>query len=77
MINADEDPQINVCEANDAAHSLCKTVQQQILDLGNRDKTTADTWNTALGFPGTVTNPDGGPADRPAKMRMVRSYRYQ
>ncbi|ETI23838.1 hypothetical protein G647_05644 [Cladophialophora carrionii CBS 160.54] len=65
----------NVCEANDAAKTLCKSVQAQILALGTRDKTTADTWNTALGFPGTVTNPDGGPAEPPAKMRMVRSYK--
>ncbi|KIW70649.1 hypothetical protein PV04_02894 [Phialophora macrospora] len=65
----------NVCEANDAAKALCKSVQAQILALGTRDKSTADTWNTALGFPGTVTNPDGGPAEPPAKMRMVRSYK--
>jgi hypothetical protein len=65
----------NVCEANDAAKTLCKSVQAQILALGTRDKSTADTWNTALGFPGTVTNPDGGPAEPPAKMRVVRSYK--
>ncbi|EXJ62298.1 hypothetical protein A1O7_02732 [Cladophialophora yegresii CBS 114405] len=65
----------NVCEANDAAKTLCKSVQAQIQALGTRDKSTADTWNTALGFPGTVTNPDGGAAEPPAKMRVVRSYR--
>ncbi|KAG9774613.1 hypothetical protein ABEF93_003494 [Exophiala dermatitidis] len=65
----------NVCEANDAAKSLCKDAQSQIQALGTRDKSTADTWNTLLGFQGAVTNPDGGPAEPPAKMRMVRSYR--
>lgn len=67
------DQLINVCAANDAAHTLCLDVKAQILALGTRDKTTADTWNTALGFPGTVTNPDGGAAEPPAKMRFVRS----
>ncbi|KAL2434964.1 hypothetical protein ABEF95_011659 [Exophiala dermatitidis] len=65
----------NVCEANDAAKALCKDAQSQIQGLGTRDKSTADTWNTLLGFQGAVTNPDGGPAEPPAKMRMVRSYR--
>ncbi|KIW27674.1 uncharacterized protein PV07_07397 [Cladophialophora immunda] len=65
----------NVCEANDAAKTLCRSVQAQIEALGTRDKSTADTWNTNLGFPGTITNPDGGPAEPPAKMRVVRSYR--
>ncbi|KIX09518.1 uncharacterized protein Z518_00598 [Rhinocladiella mackenziei CBS 650.93] len=64
----------NVCEANDAAKSLCSDAQAQIEALGTRDKTTADTWNTLLGFEGAVTNPDGGPAEPPARMRMVRSY---
>ncbi|KIW20601.1 hypothetical protein PV08_01176 [Exophiala spinifera] len=65
----------NVCEANDAAKSLCRDAQAQIQALGTRDKTTADTWNTLLGFPGTVTNPDGGADSPPAKMRVVRAYR--
>ncbi|KAK7894235.1 hypothetical protein LTR67_005993 [Exophiala xenobiotica] len=65
----------NVCEANDAAKSLCRDAQAQIQALGTRDKTTADTWNTLLGFEGAVTNPDGGADSPPAKMRMVRSYR--
>ncbi|KAJ9603979.1 hypothetical protein H2200_011501 [Cladophialophora chaetospira] len=69
------DQLINVCSANDAAHTLCKTVQAQVLALGTRDKSTADFWNTQLGFEGTVTNPDGGNAEPPAKMRVVRSYR--
>lgn len=65
----------NVCNANQAAKTLCKSAQAQILALGTRDKSTADTWNTLLGFPGTVTNPSGGPAQPPAKMRVVRSAR--
>ncbi|KIW76304.1 hypothetical protein Z517_11050 [Fonsecaea pedrosoi CBS 271.37] len=65
----------NVCQANDAAKTLCRSVQAQIQALGTRDKSTADTWNTNLGFAGAVTNPDGGPAEPPAKMRVVRSYR--
>ncbi|EXJ92719.1 hypothetical protein A1O3_01271 [Capronia epimyces CBS 606.96] len=66
----------NVCEANDAAKSLCRDAQSQIQALGTRDKTTADTWNSLLGFAGAVTNPDGGPDSPPAaKRRMARSYR--
>ncbi|EXJ66030.1 uncharacterized protein A1O5_10644 [Cladophialophora psammophila CBS 110553] len=65
----------NVCQANDAAKTLCRSVQAQIQALGTRDKSTVDTWNANLGFAGTVTNPDGGPAEPPAKMRVVRSYR--
>ncbi|OAP65677.1 hypothetical protein AYL99_01649 [Fonsecaea erecta] len=65
----------NVCQANDAAKTLCRSVQAQIQALGTRDKSTADTWNTNLGFAGAITNPDGGPAEPPAKMRVVRSYR--
>ncbi|KAB5584939.1 hypothetical protein GE09DRAFT_1068771 [Coniochaeta sp. 2T2.1] len=45
----------NVCEANDAAKAACK---QAMADLGDgpRDVTTADAWNTALGFEGADTN---------------------
>ncbi len=56
----------NVCESNDAAKTLCRSAQSQISALGTRDKTTADTWNTLLGFAGAVTNPDGGAASPPA-----------
>jgi hypothetical protein len=55
-----------VCEANAAAKAACLTAKAQIATLGTRDKATADAWNTALGFAGTVTNPDGGPASPPA-----------
>ncbi|KAF2758362.1 hypothetical protein EJ05DRAFT_499888 [Pseudovirgaria hyperparasitica] len=60
----------NVCEANDAAKTACLDAKAQILALGTRDKTTADTWNTLLGFDGAVTNPSGGPAEPPAAARM-------
>lgn len=53
----------NVCEANDAAKTACTAAKAQISALGTRDKSTADAWNSALGFAGTVTNPDGGPAE--------------
>ena len=44
----------NVCEANDAAKTACEDAQAQIQALNTRDKTTADTWNTALGFAGKL-----------------------
>ncbi|OCL06429.1 hypothetical protein AOQ84DRAFT_378619 [Glonium stellatum] len=53
----------NVCEANAAAKTACTAAKAQISALGTRDKSTADAWNTALGFAGTITNPDGGPAE--------------
>lgn len=61
----------NVCEANDAAKSLCRSAQAQIQALGTRDKSTADTWNSLLGFAGAVTNPDGGPAEPPSSSTTV------
>ncbi|KAH8816396.1 hypothetical protein F5884DRAFT_220733 [Xylogone sp. PMI_703] len=51
----------NVCEANDAAKSACLDAKAQIQALGTMDVTTADAWNTALGFQGTDTNPDNAP----------------
>ncbi|TAQ87671.1 hypothetical protein B7494_g4022 [Chlorociboria aeruginascens] len=51
----------NVCNANAAAKAACTAAQAQILALGTRDVTTADAWNTALGFAGTNTNPDNAP----------------
>jgi hypothetical protein len=57
---------INVCEANDAAVDLCRSAEEQALALGTRDKAVADTFNTAIGFDGAVTNPSGGPAEPPA-----------
>ncbi len=40
----------NVCQANDAAKAACDAAQAQILALGTRDQTTADTFNQLLGF---------------------------
>ena len=70
----------NQCGANDAAKAVCDNAQSQILALGTRDVTTAETWNELLGFAGTVTNPDGGPATpeeagAAARMRMARRRR--
>ena len=70
----------NQCGANDAAKAKCDAAQTQIQALGTRDVTTAETWNELLGFSGTVTNPDGGPAtpeeaSAAARMRMARRRR--
>lgn len=51
----------NVCGANAAAKSACLAAKAQILALGTKDVTTAEAWNTALGFDGTNTNPDNAP----------------
>jgi hypothetical protein len=51
----------NVCGANAAAKTACTAAKAQISALGTRDVTTANAWNTALGFDGTNTNPDNAP----------------
>lgn len=51
----------NVCGASAAGKAACLAAKAQILALGTRDQTTADAWNTALGFAGTNTNPDNAP----------------
>ena len=51
----------NVCEANEAAKQACATAKSQMLASGTKDASTADTWNTALGFAGTNLNPDNAP----------------
>ncbi|KAF1927668.1 uncharacterized protein M421DRAFT_172439 [Didymella exigua CBS 183.55] len=56
----------NVCGANAAAIATCLDAKAKVQAAGTRDKSTADLFNTAIGFAGAVTNPDGGPADRPA-----------
>jgi len=50
-----------VCGANAAAKTACTAAKAQISALGTRDVTTANAWNTALGFDGTNTNPDNAP----------------
>ncbi|THV47609.1 hypothetical protein BGAL_0300g00150 [Botrytis galanthina] len=51
----------NVCNANAAAKTACADAKTKISALGTRDKTTADAWNSALGFAGANTNPDNAP----------------
>ncbi|KAK3984006.1 hypothetical protein QBC44DRAFT_389709 [Cladorrhinum sp. PSN332] len=40
----------NVCEANDAAKALCEEAQALVQSLGTKDASTADAFNSALGF---------------------------
>ncbi len=40
----------NVCNANDAAKTLCASAEQVVSGLGTKDATTADAFNKALGF---------------------------
>lgn len=54
------DQLINVCEANTAAHNACLQAKAE-LGGGPQNVTTADAWNTQLGFAGTNTNPDNAP----------------
>ncbi|KAF2028647.1 hypothetical protein EK21DRAFT_51267, partial [Setomelanomma holmii] len=51
----------NVCDANAAAKAACLDAKAKVAAAGTRDKSTADLFNTALGFAGAVTNPAGGP----------------
>ncbi|KAH7068260.1 hypothetical protein BKA63DRAFT_110618 [Paraphoma chrysanthemicola] len=62
----------NVCEANDAAKAACEDAKAQVEAAGTRDKSTADLFNSALGFAGAVTNPAGGPENPPAAARKMR-----
>ncbi|KAH7092211.1 hypothetical protein FB567DRAFT_233873 [Paraphoma chrysanthemicola] len=62
----------NVCEANDAAKAACEDAKAQVAAAGTRDKSTADLFNSALGFAGAVTNPAGGPENPPAAARKMR-----
>ncbi|KAI0392761.1 hypothetical protein F5Y17DRAFT_339093 [Xylariaceae sp. FL0594] len=50
----------NVCGAADDAVAACKSAQAS-LGGGARDTTTANAWNTALGFQGADINPDNAP----------------
>ncbi|KAF4629305.1 hypothetical protein G7Y89_g8841 [Cudoniella acicularis] len=44
------DQLINVCGANDAAHTLCLSAKATVAALGTKDATTATAFNSALGF---------------------------
>jgi hypothetical protein len=48
----------NVCNANAAAKAACTAAESA---LSGKDATTADNWNTRLGFAGTNLNPDNAP----------------
>jgi len=61
ITNRIKDQLTNVCGANKAAKDAAVAAQAMISALGTRDKSTADAWNTALGFAGTNTNPDNAP----------------
>lgn len=49
----------NVCSANAAAKAACLSAKAQILAANTRDASTANTWNSLLGFAGTNINPSG------------------
>ncbi len=61
ITNRIHDQLTNVCGANQAAKDATAAAQAQIAALGTKDASTADTWNTLLGFAGTNTNPDNAP----------------
>ncbi|PMD55532.1 uncharacterized protein K444DRAFT_568557 [Hyaloscypha bicolor E] len=61
IANRIHDQLTNVCGANQAAKDAAAAAQTMITNLGTRDSTTADAWNTALGFAGTDLNPDKAP----------------
>ncbi|KAI0426039.1 hypothetical protein F5Y09DRAFT_77764 [Xylaria sp. FL1042] len=54
------DQLVNVCGAADDAHAACQDAQAS-LSTAAKDASTADAWNTALGFAGTDINPDNAP----------------
>ncbi|KUJ08914.1 uncharacterized protein LY89DRAFT_629452 [Mollisia scopiformis] len=61
ITNRIHDQLTNVCGANQAAKDAAAAAQTMIAALGTRDNSTADAWNTALGFAGTNINPDNAP----------------
>jgi hypothetical protein len=65
----------NVCDANAAAIALCEDAKAQVEAAGTRNKSTADLFNSAIGFAGAVTNPAGGPDDVPAAGAAARKMR--
>lgn len=54
------DQLVNVCGAADDAVTACRSAQSD-LGGGAKDATTADAWNSALGFAGADINPDNAP----------------
>ncbi|KAI1765054.1 hypothetical protein GGR53DRAFT_491411 [Hypoxylon sp. FL1150] len=54
------DQLVNVCGAAADAVTACRSAQAS-LGSGAKDASTANAWNTALGFDGTNINPDNAP----------------
>ncbi|KAI2472363.1 hypothetical protein F4781DRAFT_12880 [Annulohypoxylon bovei var. microspora] len=54
------DQLVNVCSAAADAVTACKSAQAS-LGSGAKDASTANAWNTALGFDGADINPDNAP----------------
>lgn len=61
IMNRIHDQLTNVCGANQAAKDAAASALTQVVATGTRDVTTAEMWNTLLGFDGTNTNPDNAP----------------
>ncbi|RDW75916.1 hypothetical protein BP5796_06737 [Coleophoma crateriformis] len=59
IMNRIVDQLTNVCQANAAAKAAAKAAMTASTNA--KDVSTADAWNTALGFAGTNTNPDNAP----------------
>lgn len=61
ITNRIHDQMTNACGANQAAKDAITAAQEMIVALGTRDATTAEAFNTALGFAGVNVNPDNAP----------------
>lgn len=61
ITNRIHDQLTNVCGANQAAKDATAAAQTQIAALGTRNASTAETWNSILGFANTNINPDNAP----------------
>ncbi|CAK7220488.1 hypothetical protein SCUCBS95973_004174 [Sporothrix curviconia] len=61
IMNRIHDQLTNVCGANQAAKDAAAAAQVQVVATGTKDVTTAQLWNTLLGFDGADTNPDNAP----------------
>ena len=61
ITNRIKDQLTNACGASQAAKDAIAAAAAQVVAAGTRDASTADLWNTALGFAGANTNPDNAP----------------
>jgi hypothetical protein len=57
ITNRIHDQLTNVCGANQAAKDAAAAAQTQVAALEIKDASTANAWNSALGFAGTNTKP--------------------